>query len=294
MVSDFLAIFEKEDPKSVKSILNARNEDPKLFDLLADRILSSMVKAFPERTLSDFAQAYSIYTFEQNRMQARYERSGKYSFESHAAADQAVYQNSEVMTDYMSSLLLTQFLWPHHLKIIRFFREKFIPLLPNDSKILELAPGHGFFGRMVLENKPEARLLGIDISPRAIEMAQRLAATEPCGTRAEYRQGDALAPTQFLPDCNVIIAGELLEHLDKPQLLIGAISNQIKGGYAFITAAITAAAADHVYEFKSQEEVFALFNGSPLKLVDSLCVFPPTVRPGTDRVPRVLAMIVKK
>lgn len=295
MVSDFLAIFEKDDPKSVRSIQNARNEDPRLFDHIGRQILGSMSKAFPERSLSDLARSYSIYTFEQNRLQAKYERSGKYSFESHSAADDAVYQNTEVMADYMTSLLLTQFLWPHHLEIVRFFRTRFIPKLADPCEILELAPGHGFFGRMVLESKAEARLLGIDISPHAVEMARKLGDAEGYGRRAQYKQGDALSPGRFLPGCNVIIAGELLEHLDKPQLLIHAISRQLnKGGYAFITAAITAAAVDHVYEFKGQDEVFALLKDTPLKLIDSLLVFPPTHRPGTDRVPRVLAMIVQQ
>lgn len=295
MISELLAIFERDDPKSLKSIQNARREDPELFDAVGERILRSMTRAFPRHSLGDLVRAYSIYTFEQNLLQARYEKTGQYPSASHAEADRAVYQNTGVMTEYMSSLLLTQFLWPHHLAVVRFFRDRFVPLLNDDCQILEMAPGHGFFGRLVLEKKGWARLLGIDISPHAIDLATLLAQAEGQAGRAQYRQGDALARTPFFTECNAIIAGELLEHLDQPQLLIDAISRQLsKGGYAFITAAITAAAADHVHEFKSQEEVLELFNGTTLRLEASLLVASPTARAGTNRTPRVLAMIVRQ
>jgi 2-polyprenyl-3-methyl-5-hydroxy-6-metoxy-1,4-benzoquinol methylase len=294
MIPELLAIFERDDPKSLKSIQQARAVAPQLFDAVGERILTTMGKAFPERSLGSLVEAYSIYTFEQNRLQARYERTGKYPLDTHAAVDSAVYQNHAVMTDYMGSLLLTQFLWPHHLEIVRYFQERFVPLLGEDCQILEMAPGHGFYGRLALERKPCAQLLGVDISPLCVSLAATLAEVEGYAGRARYQQGDALQSGKFLPHCNAIIAGELLEHLDQPRLLIEAVARQLSpGGLAFVTAAITAAAADHVHEFKDADEVFVLLEGTALKLVDSLLVSPPIIRPGTTRIPRVLAMVLK-
>jgi SAM-dependent methyltransferase len=254
-----------------------------------------MSQAFPERSLTELAKAYSIYTFEQNWLQAKYEKTGKYPFDTHAAADNAVYQNTAVMSDYMASLLLTQFLWPHHLEVVRFFRNRFVPLLDDKSQILEFAPGHGFYGRLALEQKPHAQLLGVDISPVSTALAAELAKVEGYADRARYQQGDVLLGGQFLPVCNAVVAGELLEHLDQPKLLIEAVARQLTpGGLAFVTGAITAANLDHVYEFKGPEEVIALLQGTPFTLVDSLLVAPQTLRPGTKRVPRVLAMILKR
>lgn len=297
MLSELLAIFERDDPKSLKSIRHAREIDPQLFDAVGEKILVAMKKYFPESNLADLAKAYSVFTFEQNWLQAQYDRTGKFACacDTHAAANSAVYQNTEVMANYYAVLLLTQFLWPHHLEIVRFYSERFVPLLGDDCQILEMAPGHGLYGRLILEQKSHAQLLGMDISPFSITLATRSAEIEGLAGRARYQQGDVLHGDKFVPGCNVVIAGELLEHLDQPRLLMESISRQlIEGGLAFVTAAITAAQVDHVYEFKSEADVYALFQDLPLKLVDSLLVAPKTIRPGTTRVPRVLAMILKR
>ena len=84
MIDEFLTLFERNDPKSLKSIQHAREVSPELFDAVGRRILTTLSQTFPERSLGDFAQTYSFYTFEQNRLQARYERTGKYPFANHA------------------------------------------------------------------------------------------------------------------------------------------------------------------------------------------------------------------
>lgn len=297
MIAELLAIFERDDPKSLKSILHARAIDPQLFDALGGRILAAMRKTYPQRSLADLAKDYSVFTFEQNLLQAKYDKTGIFAVANvtHAAANSAVYQNPEVMADYYAVLLMTQFLWPHHLEIVRFFSNRFVPLLADDCRILEMAPGHGFYGRLVLEQKARAQLLGVDISPFSITLARWSAADEGLAGRARYQLGDVLHGDQFVPGCNVVIAGELLEHLDQPRLLMESISRQLTvGGRAFVTAAITAAQVDHVYEFKSEADVYALFQDLPLKVVDHLLVAPKTIRPGTTRVPRVLAMILQR
>jgi SAM-dependent methyltransferase len=195
----------------------------------------------------------------------------------------------------MASLLLTQFLWPHHLEVVRFFRDKFVPLLADDAQILEFAPGHGLYGRLAVEQKKRSQLLGVDISPVSTALAASLAEVEGCADRARYQQGDVLLGGKFLPKCDAVVAGELLEHLDQPKQLIEAVARQLSpGGLAFVTGAITAANLDHVYEFKGPEDVIALLDGTPLKLVDQLLVAPKTLRPGTKLVPRVLAMVLKR
>jgi len=295
MISELLSIFERDDPKSLKSINQARAVDPQLFDAIGEQVLATARKVFPEHSLADLAKAYSVFTFEQNWLQAKYDKTGKYTCDTHAAANSAVYQNNTVMSEYFAQLLLTQFLWPHHLEIVRFFRNKFVPQLKDNCQILEMAPGHGFYGRLILEQKPHAQLLGVDISPFAITLATKSAQVEGFADRAVYQQGDALQAGKFLPECNAVIAGELLEHLDHPKQLMEAVSRQLTvGGRAFVTAAITAAQIDHVYEFKNEAEVYALLEGLPLKLTDSLLVAPKTIRPGTIRIPRVLAMIFEK
>ena len=295
MIDDLLATFEREDPKYLISIQKAKDSNEDLFNVIGNEIILSFLKTYPEINLIDLVTTYSEYTMEQNLLQARYEISGKYPAKNHAEANELVYQNDDVMKKYMGALLLTQFLWPHHLEIVNYFKESFLPKIPNNStKALELAPGHGFFGRFLLKHTSHINLTGIDISKEAINMARRLSDTE--SLKAEYLVADALADENHRYNYyDIIIAGELLEHVENPQMVFHAVKSQLKNNNSvgFITAAITAANLDHVYEFKEPEEVTKMMNSCGLVLVDSLLVSPPTVSVA-KKIPRILSMIVKK
>jgi len=295
MINKLLATFQREDSKYLISIQKAKNSNEELFNEIGDEIILSLLKTFPEMNLIDLVTTYSEYTMEQNLLQARYEISGKYPVKNHAEANELVYQKDDVMKKYMGALLLTQFLWPHHLEIVNYFKESFLTKIPdNSTKALELAPGHGFFGRILLKHSSYIKLTGIDISKEAINLAQRLSETE--SLEAEYLVADALADENHKYNYyDIIIAGEFLEHVENPQMVFHSVKSQLKNNNSvgFITAAITAANLDHVYEFKEPGEVTKMMNSCGLVLVDSLLVSPPTAR-AAKKIPRVLSMIVKK
>jgi SAM-dependent methyltransferase len=293
----FIERLEQVDPKHVKAVRLSRDLTPELFDVLGDRVIHTLLTCFPELTVEQLVESYAFFTMEQNLLQFRYEQSGRYPVATHQEANEQIYQSRDVMTGYMASLLLTQMLWSHHLELVKFFLTRFVDVLPaGPCMVLELAPGHGLLGRLLLERRPAAILTGLDISPTAVEMSRALASTEGLGARAIYRVGDAVNdPLCAAGKADAVIAGELLEHLDQPELLFRALGKALRPtGRAYVTAAITAANFDHVYEFRSADEVLRMASQEHLRVVDQLLALPRTVRHGATRIPQVLGMILAR
>ena len=68
--------------------------------------------------------------------------------------------------------------------------------------------------------------------------------------------------------------GEVLEHLDEPKQILIKLSKLLKpGGLLWITTPTNSPALDHVYLFKTKEEVLTLITDSGLETVDSCNYF---------------------
>jgi 2-polyprenyl-3-methyl-5-hydroxy-6-metoxy-1,4-benzoquinol methylase len=282
-------------PICSSSVLDAINLGVDNFVHVSARVMSAIKHCFPDLQMDTLARWYAEFTVEQNRFQRQYDKTGKYPCANQKDANDAVYQNTSSMEIYMASMLVTQFFWPHHLQILHFYTSSFVgPFAANVKNVLEMAPGHGLLGREFLDSSPNATLLGIDISPFAIEMSRRMMTMPPAIERVSYQIQDALAfkPTGAF---DIVIAGEVLEHLDRPDLLLLKVAECLADdGKAFITAAITAAQMDHVTEFCSPDEVKSLIHSAGLIIESEFVAQPIRTRPGSTRIPRVMATVVRK
>jgi 2-polyprenyl-3-methyl-5-hydroxy-6-metoxy-1,4-benzoquinol methylase len=289
-----IASLERDYSIFVPSVRDSHESNPSLFCSLGEEICVGLLNKFPQLSVNDFCHYYAEFTIEQNRHQRAYVRTGIYVCGSHEQANEEVYQNDERMRSYMIVTILTQFLWPHHLSIFGFFLNEFIGKnAEGATRIIEFAPGHGFFGRKALEAWRTATLTGIDISGEAVEISKGMAAATDVADRTRYLTGNAL--DWCGEPANRVIAGELLEHLDQPQMLMNSVFNTlVPGGCAFVTAALTAAHMDHVWEFKTSEEVFEMASAAGLELRSHLEAAPLVIPKNTDKVPRVLAMVLAR
>jgi 2-polyprenyl-3-methyl-5-hydroxy-6-metoxy-1,4-benzoquinol methylase len=294
-VLELLHHLNTDFPICSSSVLDAVNLGVADFALVSERVMRAIRHCFPHLEMNTLAKWYAEFTVEQNRFQRQYDKTGRYPCANQSEANDAVYQNTASMEVYMASMLVTQFFWPHHLQILQFYGTAFVkPFAGSAQKVLEIAPGHGLLGREFLDATNGATLLGIDISPFAIEMSRKMMLLPPSNSRAVYKVEDALA---FEPSgaFDIVIAGEVLEHLDRPDLLLKKIHECLTGeGRAFITAAITAAQMDHVTEFCSPEEVESLIGLAGLTIEEVFVAQPSRTRPGSTRIPRVMAAIVRK
>jgi hypothetical protein len=81
-----------------------------------------------------------------------------------------------------------------------------------------------------------------------------------------------------------------MEHLPEPLLLCRNIRRVLRtDGIAYITAA----APDHIYEFKSEDDVLSMFESTGLTVESSICVGTRALTDRAKGVPRTLAAIVR-
>lgn len=289
-----LNVLNQKFPICYPSVKDAIGTSPEWFAEIGVLALRSLAHCFPGKTLEQHIEDYAEFTVEQNRYQRNYDKTGTYPCRNHASANDAFYQNDASMSRYMAAMLLTQFLWPHHLDILSYYIEQFVKKSAAENlTILEMAPGHGLLGRLLLEQCPGSSFIGVDISPFAVALSSRMMAMPPAVLGAEYKVGDALGIDTHHA-CDLIIAGEVLEHLDAPEELLAAVKRCLApNGRAFLTAAITAAQMDHVTEFRSPEEVETLIRKHGFEIESAKVAQPRATRPGSTRIPRVMAAIVR-
>jgi hypothetical protein len=83
-----------------------------------------------------------------------FRRSGSYRFSRFDEVRELVYDDAEVMSKYMSGLLLSQALWPNHLAIGDFYVRRFLGNMQPSAGHLEVGPGHGLLLFLAAERRP--------------------------------------------------------------------------------------------------------------------------------------------
>ena len=199
---------------------------------------------------------------------------GKYRCDSQDIANEYVYSKPEVMTYYMNALLISQVMWKHHFNIFMYFQSHLKTLFKGYSTIciLDIGPGHGFFSYLVKKEFPDYETIDIvDISDTSLEMTKKIIGFD--GEKIKYTKIN-IFDYDDSSKYDFIVLGEVLEHLDEPKQILIKLSKLLKpGGLLWITTPTNSPALDHVYLFKTKEEVLTLIADSGLVTVDSCNFF---------------------
>jgi len=291
-----LGYVRREHPRSVRGIEEARAVAPERFDRLARRMLSWLAAARGEGGIEAAVDAFARYTAEVNLAQARYEADGRYQHRSFAEVYADHYSRRDRMDNYLWAVYLSNLLWAHHVEISLFFEDRFLPRLSPGARLVEIAPGHGGWGVWALACVPESRMEGYDISPSSIAIARSLAQAAGCDGRASYTEQDALDLARADGrSADAVICCFLAEHLEQPERLFGVIGHLLRpGGLAMVTAALTAAQVDHIYEFRCESELVLLCENAGLRVLQALSAAPRRTLPGARFLPRSMALLALK
>ncbi|MGD0578254.1 MAG: class I SAM-dependent methyltransferase [Bryobacteraceae bacterium] len=283
-------------PRSFRGIEEARAVSPERFDAFAEMFLAWLVAARGENAIAATADAFVRFTTDVNMAQARYEADGRYAHSSFAEVYADHYSQNETMADYLWGIYLTNFLWAHHVQIAIFFRDCFLTGLSAESQLVEIAPGHGGWGAWALSVLPEARLTGFDISPSSIEIAGSICCAAGLEKRATYEVRNVLDLQDGLSaSADGLICSFLVEHLERPEQLFAVIQRILKPqGLGFVTAALTAAQVDHIYEFRFESELVRLCEGNGLRVLSTLSAGPKRLLPRARFLPRSMGLVVQK
>ena len=225
--------------------------------------------AFPtEQQIIDATQGYAAFCNQSMRAQAAFQQSGRYAHETFASVASTVYFDQHYMhTQYLPGLLLSHFLWPHHYAQLSFYRE--IIRARRPSLFAEVGVGTGIFSLFTLLQSSGARGVGVDISVSSLEFASQILSRANLLPRFQTYEADITAHQLPLkPD--LLVSVELLEHLEDPlKFLLGVRRTVGDNGHAFISAAISAAHADHIFLYRSKDDVRHQLEQSGFKVANS-------------------------
>lgn len=219
---------------------------------------ATLESVFPSNHDLELAvRGYSSFAMDSMRRQKMFEKSLEYPRKSYQEAGQDVYFNESYMeSEYLPGLLLSHFLWPHHYRQLRFFDQAFLDPFSRSIEpvFAEIGVGTALYSRRLLERVGEASGFGYDISPSSIRFAERQIGAIGALDRYEARLQDVME-TQVEPVLWLVCV-EVLEHLEDPIEFLGSLRSSLRqGGKAFITAALNAAHADHIYLYREVRDV---------------------------------------
>ena len=263
---------------------------------LLDPLARWAFAAYGERIFEDAARGYARYCLGVAKAQQVYEQAGKYTPEAMPDVISEVYEDEGYMVPYMWAAILIYPFWPSMIQHLALYREDFLKALAPNAKVVEIASGHGVLGLMAAEERPDISVEGIDISPPAVAVANRILKASGHGGRVSFKVKNALDIEQDSSGGQYqgIIAAMLAEHLEDPRPLFRAISRLLaEDGIVFFSTAIESAQRDHVYEFNHESEPLKMAEEVGLRVTRlvSDASAPPV---GARFLPRATAMILRR
>ena len=252
--------------------------------------------AFGKTAFDDAASGYAKYCFGVAQARKIYERAGKYTPESMPEIISGVYEDESYAVPYMWAAILIYAFWPSMINHLATFRDQFLRRLPRNATILELASGHGVLSLLAAEERLDIRVEGVDISPPAVAIANRLLKVSGHSGRVRFAVGDALRAEDSSTNGKYqgIISAMLAEHLLDPKPIFAAMSRGVaQEGLVFFSTALESAQRDHVYEYNNESQPLLMAEAAGLR-VTRLVSDAGTVPPGSRFVPRAAAMILQR
>lgn len=243
------------------------------------------------------AEAYDLFSKDTLKEQVFFTKHKRYRYSTYKEIASYVYQNKEYMSKYMYGLALTSFLWPNHLQVFKFFRNK----LPKDLKgnYLDIGPGHGLFMMEAMRLSSYINFWGIDINPTSVEITQKILSSGYFGQFKNF----TIIHDDFLTwntneKFDAIVMGDVLEHVENPRDFLSKVRNlSTLSSYIYLTTAINSPVIDHIFLFESKEDLINLIESCYFRIQDMLVV-PYTGKTieesETNKLPVKIALVLKK
>ena len=220
------------------------------------------------QSLAYMADSYLTIVGDTFREQLYFMKHKEYRHKSYADVAGHVYDDKDYMNKYMYGLAITSFLWPNHLDMGRLFVDT-VPRERN-GKYLDIGPGHGYYLMKAMELGSFDEFLGIDISEASINQTQAILDhfKPEFKERFELRLMDFLDATELeAGSFDAIVMGEVLEHVEQPDVFLKRIAELAKDdAYIYVTTCINAPAVDHIFLWRSTDELEKMIEGTGLKI----------------------------
>lgn len=197
-------------------------------------------------------------SYEFLKLQIKLEKDGKYLYSSFKEVEENAYSNNGKSEgpSYLWALYFSEVFWKIHHNFTNFFLKDFINTDKENGAVLEIPLGSGFFLSEFLEKNKKWFGVGVDMADTAIDFSKKLFNLKHI---PEYSYKILKIDFHNFPEnekYDRIICGEFLEHLEDPLEILKKIHRILTDdGKVFITVAVWAAHIDHIYLYKSANEV---------------------------------------
>lgn len=293
MVRDLEARLTRLAPYMASTVEKARSRFGAAWEASFEETLGRLFRGEPER-LENAVRGYVRFALDAIKLQKVFEKERVYRAKSYAEVGQEVYHNRDYMeTLYLPGILLSHYLWPHHYNQLMYFQKRFAPLVRATAarRFCDIGIGTGFYSRQMLSLDPGLEGDAFDISEHSMSYARQQIKRFDFASRWRGHMRDVILdpPDETWP---LLVSVEVLEHLEDPIAFLKSLRRMLQpGGRAFITAAITAPNADHIYLYNNCDEVIAQLRAAGFELIEyqeDIAYAPRRDEP----VPRLGAFIV--
>ncbi|KKU51520.1 MAG: hypothetical protein A3H69_02020 [Candidatus Sungbacteria bacterium RIFCSPLOWO2_02_FULL_47_9] len=199
------------------------------------------------------------FSLEFLRLQIELEKTGRYKYATFKEVEEKVYNDSSrvlVGPWYTWALFYSQFFWVTHQRVFKFFIDEFVSSSPASGSVLEVPSGTGLYLTYFLKNKPSWQGVGVDISESAKVFTEDVLRVYDIGSDRCLFVLEDLHTYEPRQKFDRIMCGEFLEHVEDPFAVLSRLHGFLKNdGKFFVTVAVWAAMIDHIYLYRSAEEV---------------------------------------
>ncbi|MHB8528237.1 MAG: class I SAM-dependent methyltransferase [Caulobacteraceae bacterium] len=216
--------------------------------------LASLIVVLGADRLAEFCSDYRWYAGTMLEEEFFFRREDRYRLSTFAEAEKEVYGDPAYMARYVNGLLVSQLWWRNHTEVMAQFRSRYLGGLAPGARHLEIGPGHGLFLYEAALSPRIAELTGWDVSSVCLDKARETFALLAAPRTPDLGQVDMYAPPERRFDS--IAFSEVLEHVEDPEAALAAIWSLLApGGRAFINVPVNSPAPDHIFLFRTPEEI---------------------------------------
>ncbi len=219
----------------------------------------------------EMIQCYDFIMKMQLREELYFRRNRKYRYSTLEETKAHVYENHEYMKRYMIGLGISNMLWQVHWKLLDFFCRQ-LEARPAADQYLEIGMGHGLQFAEAVKSGKFKTYTGVDIAPASVLLTEQLVRHMKVNVDYQLSCMDffEMEPKNLY---DFIVFGELLEHIDRPELFLNKLKTMLKAdGTAYLSTCTNSPAIDHIYLFRSVQEIRKLLNNCGFEIVEELVV----------------------
>jgi 2-polyprenyl-3-methyl-5-hydroxy-6-metoxy-1,4-benzoquinol methylase len=270
ILQQFYELVQQKNP------LHAKFLDNTLSDINAEETekfenLVYFYKQYKNNSIEELVDKY-LYkiAFTMEEQKYFFENDYKYRYSTFAESEH-IYKDSRIMDSYAVGLGLSTYLWRVHREVMHYFCKLLtFNKLTGGRGYLEIGCGHGEYFVTAMQKTNFDSYTAVDISETCVAMTKDYIRHSLPNTTKNYEviHKDIF---EYNPaeKFDVVVMGEVLEHVENPSAFLQKIYQlSEENATIFITTAINAPSPDHIYHFRTLQEVIDLFDKEHFVVID--------------------------